>query len=126
MDIHEAGEIVRQLSYKPGWKIYIWEPTEGDLYLQVTFSSPCTVTGEKEEQFGRKWRISKYMTKSEVVLTAFKAVLAAEEHECRERFRYRGEAILGPHFDVDSLVELCRNESYDRRALNKTTRRTMQ
>lgn len=42
-------------------------------------------------------------TKTEIVMTALKAVLAAEEHEARERFKYRGEAIFSPHVDVDDL-----------------------
>ena len=55
---------------------------------------------------GRKWRISSHMTKSEVVLTAFKAYMTWLEHEARESFEYRGRKILDPHFDVDALWEM--------------------
>lgn len=55
---------------------------------------------------GRKWRISPHMTKSEIVATAFKAYMTWVEHEARESFQYRGQSIFGPHFDVDSLVEM--------------------
>jgi hypothetical protein len=55
---------------------------------------------------GRKWFLSNHMTRSEVVQTAFKAVLTAEEHEAREHFKYRGQSIFDPHYDVDKLVEL--------------------
>lgn len=47
------------------------------------------------------------MVKSEVVATAMKAVLAAEEHEARELFKYRGKAIFNPHIDVDALAGVC-------------------
>ncbi len=58
------------------------------------------------QQHGRKWYVSTYATRSEVVQTAFKAVLTALEHEAREEFTYRGEAIFGPHFNVDALHDL--------------------
>jgi hypothetical protein len=64
------------------------------------------MTGEVETQHGRKWILSKHMTKSEVVTTAFKAVMTAEEHEIREKFRYGGRMIFGPHFNVDALHEV--------------------
>lgn len=46
------------------------------------------------------------MTRSEVVQTALKAVLAAVEHEAREFFTYNGRAIFGPHYDVDALWKI--------------------
>jgi len=57
-----------------------------------------------EEHKGRKWLLSQHMTDSEIVQTALLAVLVCEEHEARERFRYRGAAIFGPHQDVEDLV----------------------
>lgn len=72
------------------------------LWLQPVFVDSIS----EEPQSGRKWRLSEHMTKSEVVLTAWKAVLTAEEHEARERFRYRGARIFGPHIDVDVLADI--------------------
>lgn len=79
----------------------------GDTYfLQVVWQGLDSETGHMAEQRSRKWQLSPYMTTSEIVQTALKAALTAEEHEVRENFRYRGEAIFGPHFDVDKLVEM--------------------
>lgn len=72
-------------------------------YLQVQFTTP------EGRQYGRKWRLSPHMTKSEIVLTAFKAVETAMEHEVREAFRYRDRRIFGPHIDVDELWKVSRN-----------------
>lgn len=72
-------------------------------WLQVRFPGADSVTGDPAVQHGRKWRLSPYMTKSELVQTAFKAVLTAIEHETREQFAYRGRPIFGPHFNVDEL-----------------------
>lgn len=55
---------------------------------------------------GRKWLLSEYMTDSEFVATVFKACLTWEEHECREAFHYRGQAVFGPHLNVNALAEL--------------------
>lgn len=55
---------------------------------------------------GRKWRMSSWMTKSEVVQTIWAAYEAWVIHEARESFKYRGVSIFGPHFDVDALVEI--------------------
>ena len=77
------------------------------MWLQVLNPNGTdAVTGETALWKGRKWRLSEHMTKSEIVQTALMAVLAAEEHETREAFRYRGERIFSPHYDVDQLVEL--------------------
>jgi hypothetical protein len=92
--------VVADLTYRD-WRFRL-SPDEGDPWLQVTFHD------EKGDFWtGRKWRLSAHMTDSEVVQTALKAVLTAEEHEARERFTYRGRAIFGPHISVDTLWEVC-------------------
>ena len=48
-----------------------------------------------------------HMCKSEFIQTAFMAVLAAIEHEARELFKYKGQSVLGPHFDLDIVHQLC-------------------
>ena len=81
------------------------------LYLQVRCDEGvCNVTGKPLGWKGRKWLLSKHMTRGEVVQTAFKAVMTAMEHETREQFKYRGQAIFDPHYDVDRLAELRASE----------------
>jgi hypothetical protein len=87
------------------WKFKV-EERSGNFYLQVHFVDKDLVTRQPSIQHGRKWILSRFMTKSEVVTTAFKAVLTAVEHEVREQFRYRGRMVFGPHFDVDALYEV--------------------
>lgn len=77
-------------------------------WLQVRFNSVDSITGAHERQHGRKWLLSPFMTKSELVQTAFKAVMTATEHEVRETFTYKGRRIFGPHFDVDALWKVSR------------------
>ena len=60
------------------------------VYLQVQFMGEDVETGKVELQKCRKWVLSYHMTETEIVNTAFKAIQAAEDHEIREFFRYKG------------------------------------
>ncbi|CAB3730470.1 hypothetical protein [Paraburkholderia rhynchosiae] len=84
-------------------------------YLQATYLEPDIVTGAPEVQHTRKWQLSRHMTKSEFVQTAFKCCITSMEHRTREHFRYKGAAVFGPHFDVDALFELCQARQFDYR-----------
>ncbi len=90
------------------WEMYLGGAR--NLYLQVRQWGKCSTTGEPYEVVGRKWCLSPHMTRSEIVQTTLKAVLTAEEHEVRERFKYRGRSIFDPHYDVDKLWELRADE----------------
>lgn len=104
--------ILTRVSYRPGWSIYF---TMGEQpWLQVRFPAVDAVRGgEPIPHHGRKWLLSPHMTDSEVVSTAFAACLAAEEHECREHFTYRGQRVFGPHNDVTRVGELLACGSLD-------------
>lgn len=104
------GHLLDQITYKD-WAIIVAESDPGRYYLQTRFAAPDNSTGEVESWSGRKWQLSTHMTDSEIVQTALKAVLTAEEHEAREKFLYRGRAIFGPHIDVGRLWELTEGES---------------
>jgi len=110
----EIAATLRSLEYK-GWTFYFHnDPME--MYLQICFTDE-----HDQRQTGRKWRISKFMTKGEIVQTALKAVLTAEEHEARERFLYRGYAIFGPHFDIEALHALAEKQAPDVRSREEET-----
>ncbi len=104
MGVHEARDILSQVAYRD-WTFHV-----GDGYLQVQFSAaanPLDPASPAAVMHGRKFLLSAFMTRSELIQTALLAVLQAEEHEARERFLYRGRPVFGPHFDVEKLVELC-------------------
>ncbi len=101
--------VLNEVSF-PGYRFRLSEAND-HLILQVECDDTCNVTGKKIHWKGRKWRLSLHMTKSEIVQTAFKAVLTAVEHETRENFTYKGASIFDPHYDVDRLVELRESES---------------
>jgi hypothetical protein len=98
-------ETLAAVSYKDGWLLAVQiDSTRGDaVYLQWVFDAPCVKTGTVLPQNSRKWYLSPYMTVSELVGTAFKAAIAAEEHEAREAFRWNCKRIYGPHISVYAL-----------------------
>jgi len=74
--------------------------------LRVVSTTEDNVTGMTVTWAGRKWLLSKHMTDGEVVQTAWLAVQTALIHEAREQFKYKGQSIFDPHYDIDQLVEL--------------------
>lgn len=96
---------IADLDYK-GWQFHVDKDGIGLWFMQVRFVAAHSVTKETITCTGRKWRLSMHMTRSEIVQTALKAVLTAEEHEARERFLFRGRAIFGPHLGVVALWKL--------------------
>lgn len=107
MTIEEARTILADVRYLD-WQFHVGDDG-GRPYFQLRFDAPSGHGGPLALQHARKWLMSPFMTRSEVVQTALLAVLTAVEHEARERFHYKGEALFGPHFDVEGLVGLCRS-----------------
>lgn len=106
MHYDDIRAILNDVHYK-GWKFYVGVMGDG-FYLQIRMWEVDAVTGSTKLQHCRKWYLSRHMTKSEIVQTAWAAVQAAELHESREQFRYRGAALFKPHYDVDDLAALSR------------------
>lgn len=78
----------------------------GRPFLQLGFVAPDADTGIPTPWKSRKWFLSEHMTVSEIVGTAFKAVMTAVEHEAREAFKFHGRAVYGPHIDVWALYSV--------------------
>jgi hypothetical protein len=114
MNVHEIRHLLSEVKYLD-WIFFVAPKSDGVTpdYLQVKFEAPCTTHGQQESWAGRKWLLSKWMTPSEVVTTAFKAVLTAVEHEARESFRYKGQQIFGPHLNVELMVNICERMGRD-------------
>ncbi len=123
MNIQEIQEIICECEFKD----YIFEAEidhRGSMYLQAIYFEPDVNTLQIEKQCTRKWFLSPEMCKSEVVQTAFKCVLTSMEHRTREFFKYRGRGIFGPHFDVNSLWEICNDGNLDWRGRDETKKQT--
>jgi rubrerythrin len=110
-------DILAEVSY-PGYRFEVGGTDR--TWIRAHFEERCSVSGgEPARQSTRRWYISEQACRNEVVQTALKCVLTSVEHEARERFKYRGKAIFGPHFDVDALHRICADKELDYRG--KTT-----
>ena len=115
MHVQKVEEILLDIDY-PFAEIGVFSfQNPKEFYIQVSAEREHVVRPGTFLCKGRKWRLSEHMTKSEIVQTALKAVLAFEEHEVRENFKYRGQAIFDPHYDVDALYELRKTNPLDER-----------
>lgn len=102
----EITDVLKEVKFRD-WDFYVGTIRDYPMYLQVRFLERDLESGSdgKKLQTGRKWLLSHHMTRSEIVLTALKAVLTAVEHEAREEFKYKGQAIFNPHWDVEALLQ---------------------
>lgn len=83
-------------------------------YIQIRCNNGTdTKTGEPTSWTSRKWMLSPYMVKSEVVRTIYKAYHAAVLHEADEVFTYKGVSIYSPHINVDVLADVMSKTEYE-------------
>ena len=111
MSLTEIQALVATLEYK-NWTFHLGFQRQS-LYLQVQFDAVCSQTGAIQRQHGRKWLLSEFMTKTEIVRTAFLACLQAEIHEAHEHFRYRGRDVFNTHIEIDQLYSLAGVAAHD-------------
>lgn len=105
-------EILSRVQF-PNLVFKVGETTQGELFLQIIYDEEDVDTGKVSEQKGRKWLLSEHMTTSEIVQTAFKAVMTSMEHRTREWFTYRGARVFCPHFDVEALAAVASEKKFD-------------
>lgn len=106
-----------QVQYKD-WEFVVKEKGSGwTLQVQFWASDNDHPRGDLARQHCRKYYLSPYMTKSEIIRTAFVAVRQAEEHEMCELFTYKGQRIFNPHVDVDALAEYAAKTKPDARLI---------
>lgn len=96
------------------WDFIVGEMGDG-FSLQVRFlarENDNDTSGMLSRQRGRKWHLSRFMTEGEVLRTALRAVLDAQEHEAREQFTYKGKALFGPHLATEALLQVAGTTEY--------------
>lgn len=107
LKFHDWMLVVREVSPVPAGTPIEDVPADGfRIYAHFT-------VGDSDMQTTRKWLVSAYATRSEIVQTVFKMVMTALEHEAREAFLYDGEAIFGPHFDIEALYDIAHRKRLD-------------
>lgn len=80
------------------------------MYLQVSYTAPCTKSGTIEEWKGGKHYLSRYMTEDEIVKKAYVAFEAAVKHEIMEGFKFDNTIVFNPHVDFRELLKISHKE----------------
>lgn len=89
---------------------------KGDGFLlQIHYMEADIETGNIELQKSRKHYVSPFMTETEIVDTAFYAVMRSMEHTTREHFLYKGELVKSPHFHIDAILAVAKDGLFDGR-----------
>jgi hypothetical protein len=113
IDLERVNNIVSSIQYRD-WSLRAERDNsnqDGRIFLQWVYTDKCVLTGENKEWHCRKWYLSPYMLESEIVKTAFAGALAAEEHEVRERFRYKDIRLFNPHVSLEALMDMAKRET---------------
>lgn len=103
LDLVGKITISNLLYTSPRWRVL----TKGDGFLlQFVYDEPDTEDpdGPLTPQHCRKWYISPHSTATEVVRTAYKAVLTSLEHRLGEHFRFQGQQIYSPHTSLEGML----------------------
>lgn len=99
--LHEVRAVLADVRFKD-YRFFL-TPAGSGIHLQVRGTEIDRTTGQPAVMHGRRWLIGAHDSPSEIVRTAFLAVLTWQEHEARESFTYKGASVFGPHLDVDDL-----------------------
>lgn len=103
----EAQEALEGVTYKDGWTFELQESeSPSEFYIRLSCPVIDVYDGVTPRRAYGRWFPIPYLTKRDVVGTAFTACLMMEEHELREGFKYQGVAVFGPHTDLDTLVAM--------------------
>ncbi len=102
-ELKRVSEVIGAIEY-PGYR-FVVEPLEDRFTVHVEYTEPDIVTGKPELQKGRPLLLGLGETQCQLVQAAFRCLLASMEHRCREWFRWRGEQVMCPHRDLESLFQ---------------------
>lgn len=115
MNITKVKDLISHISFEIfGKKLNIsayYDKKYGKrVYLQVSYSAPCTKSGIIEEWKGGKHYLSSYMTEDEVIKRAYVAFESAVKHEIMENFKFDGIIVFNSHINFRKLLEVSQFE----------------
>lgn len=105
MNRMQFAQWLLSVQYKKGWYLQFGYRDDTP-WFQWWFNGPCSVTGEVKAWPCRVWTIRHphLTTEAQLVYLVWTAALAAEEHECREFFKYKDVVVYDPHGDRRNRV----------------------
>jgi hypothetical protein len=85
-------EIVADISYDPSYLLFV-DDSKGDIFIQAGIIGLDNYVAKSEQAckkivYGRRWRVEPQLPSSEIIQTAYLALLKAREHEVRELVKF--------------------------------------
>ena len=85
-------DIVAEISYDPNYLLFVDEDN-GGIFIQVGIIGVDNYLNRQSQGnlkivYGRRWRVEPLLPSSEIIQTAFLALMKAREHEVRELIKY--------------------------------------
>lgn len=105
-NVQHVREALDEITYDERYEFVVRSTMTGVkalIGIELMVRRRDAITGAMGTGFGGVRWLGEDASKSDLVRTAFGAILSYNEHEAREFFRYNGRQIFGPHGDVDAL-----------------------
>lgn len=81
-------------------------------HVQVCYYEPDVNNpdGDAELQESRAWFIPESASETDVVDTAFAAVMRSYDHVVKEHFTYKGKRVFSPHFTMEERLAMAAHQ----------------
>lgn len=91
--LESVSDIVAHIEFDPRYIVFV-DQDESSVFIQVGIIGKDNYVALSSPQaekivYGRRWRVEPQLPSTEIIQTAFLALLKAREHEVRELFKYR-------------------------------------
>lgn len=99
MRFDELKEILKTISYKPGWGFHLYKETDDLCTFRISWAAKNCGSPEDDIVITNSKMFKLEEMKSEKKFLSFveERIFAAEEHEFREWFKYKSVQIYDPH-----------------------------
>lgn len=134
MDLEKLKEIGQEIECRVFGRSFLIKINFASPYDGIAFEGPqhgyllsvgtiCkdSGSGEYKEYFGGKYYVSRFSTEGEVVQKILMACIQFVEHEVREGFTYKSQAIFHPHIPLTDLIECSKNKEMRKTLMKETS-----
>ncbi|TDF35498.1 hypothetical protein EYS14_18950 [Alteromonadaceae bacterium M269] len=113
--VESVERLVLDIDYSVNYPIFV-SSDPSSIYLQIGVVGFDNYRAKADQKgmkivYGRKWRVEPQLPTSEVIQTAFLAILKAREHEVRELFKLEYESYVSTPFSNHHDLPLMAAES---------------
>lgn len=119
-----VSEIIAEIDFDPRFVLFVDED-QASIFIQVGIIGKDNYIKNDDQEaekivYGRRWRVESQLPSSEIIQTAFLALLKAREHEIRELLKYSFESPIDQQKNIITTPFSCHHD-LPLMAMSKTT-----